>query len=135
MLSVKESAAILGVSEARVRKLIADDVLSATKIGRSWVLREEDVMNRIARKPRSGRPRAQASTDRPSCEEPGTRVAQEKAQELHQLYRACKQAFKLRPDAACIQSASSSEEAAFYMTVADFFLQQKQAQLVKRGVY
>ena len=34
MLSVKDSARILGVSESRVRKLIADDVLPATKIGR-----------------------------------------------------------------------------------------------------
>lgn len=135
MLSVKDSARILGVSESRVRKLIADDVLPATKIGRSWGLREEDVMDRVARKPKGGRPRNQENTAPLPPEKPGCRAGQAHAQELHRLYRACKQAFKLRPDASCIQSASCGEEAAFYMAVADFFLQQKQAQLVKCGVY
>ena len=48
MLSVVESAERLGVSPARVRALIKAGQLPACKSGRAWVLREEDVLERVA---------------------------------------------------------------------------------------
>ena len=51
MLSTVEAAKLLGVSSIRVRNLIYDGALPAQKVGRSWVLREEDVMARLARQP------------------------------------------------------------------------------------
>ena len=58
MLSVVESAERLGVSPARVRALIKAGQLPACKSGRAWVLREEDVLERVAVHPRAGRPSA-----------------------------------------------------------------------------
>lgn len=46
MLSVVESAEILQVTPTRVRALIAQGALPAQKVGRTWTLREEDVMQR-----------------------------------------------------------------------------------------
>ena len=60
MLSVEESARMLGISGARVRKLIADGLLPATKVGRSWTIEEAAVMDRLAAKPKGGRPSIQA---------------------------------------------------------------------------
>ena len=134
MLSVKESAQTLGISEARVRKLISDGALHAVKIGKSWAVSEEGVIDRLAAKPKSGRPRtAGEDTTRPAGA--GFFDDASRTQELRQLYRACKEAFERRPPVSCIQSADTEEEAAFYIATADFFLQQKQAELVKNGVF
>ncbi len=130
MLSVEESASLLGISGARVRKLIADGELHASKVGRSWVLDEESVMNRLAAKPKSGRPPKQDSS-----RETAIASTSKQAAELKELYLACKEAFRYRPGVECIQMAQSREEAAFYMAVADFFLKQKQSELVKSGVF
>ena len=57
MLSVEESARMLGISGARVRKLIADGLLPATKVGRSWAIEEAAAMDRLAAKPKAVRGR------------------------------------------------------------------------------
>ena len=54
MKSVSESAAVLGVSEARVRQLIAAAVLPATRVGNRWVI-EDDVLTCFRPMP-TGRP-------------------------------------------------------------------------------
>ena len=54
MLSVVESAEILQVTPTRVRALIAQGALPAQKVGRTWTLREEDVMQRAATRPSAG---------------------------------------------------------------------------------
>lgn len=142
MLSVSQSAALLGVSPARVRKLIADGALPAQKIGRNWAIAETDVAARLDKRPKAGRPKSSASDgsaplppskpgdpaaalDRASSAEPPERL----------LYRACKEAFLFRPDQQLIDQAESSEEASFYFAVADFFLQRKQQELIKAGVF
>ncbi|MEG2477072.1 MAG: hypothetical protein RSA81_02630, partial [Gordonibacter sp.] len=55
--------------------------------------------------------------------------------DLHNLYLACRDAFSQRPDARLLEKTSQPEEASFYVAVADFFLQQKQLELVRQGVY
>lgn len=127
MLSVVESASILNVSPARVRALIAEGSIPAHKVGRAWVLREEDVLQRAANRPRPGRPKAAPRTAPP--EEPTDQPR------LHELYIACKEAFRMRPDAAAIAQANDADEAAFCLAVADFFLQRHQSELVQQGVY
>lgn len=129
MLSVAETANILGVSAARVRALIAQDILPARKVGRAWVLREEDVMQRAAARPSAGRPRLRRAHD---AGEPAPAGANG---DLRNLYEACKEAFAVRPSATTLAGAAESEEASFYIAVADFFLQQKQRELVERGVF
>ena len=92
-------------------------------------------MDRLAAKPKGGRPPIQAVSV--MGESPVTDSAAEQLQieKLKQLYAECKDAFKFRPGTACIKAAESAEEAAFYMAVADFFLKQEQAKLVKAGTY
>lgn len=52
-----ETAKLLGVTEGRIRALIKAGILSATKVGRDWVLAEEEVL-RATKTPRPpGRPR------------------------------------------------------------------------------
>lgn len=130
MLSVSESAKQLNISSARVRALIKSGQLSATKCGREWVLREEDVLQRLTEKPKAGRPKAQTK-----CFQ-GKETSHAKSDDtLHELYEQCRASFGHIPTEEMMSQAKSSEEADFYMAVSDFFLQQKQAQLVKSGVY
>lgn len=164
MLSVTESARILGVSTARVRALIAKGVLPAEKAGRAWLLREEDVMQRLSQHAKAGRPRknrnpgeqeirtvrSRSSSRTHACEQAhGCEQAQASIDQardnnysqsinhaqFHELYCTCKEVFRLRPDAELLTQTDSAEEAAFYVAVADFFLQQRQRQIVKQGVY
>ena len=134
MLSVEESARMLGVSGARVRKLIADGLLPATKVGRSWTIEEAAVMDRLATKPKGGRPPIQAVSAKDGSPVTDSTAEQLQIEKLKQLYAECKDAFKFRPGAACVEAAESAEEAAFYMAVADFFLKQEQAKLVKADI-
>lgn len=131
MLSVAESAELLRISPTRVRALIAEGTLPARKVGRAWVLREEDVMDRAARHPRGGRPRKGAAPASRAV----SRAPHASDNDLRSLYRACKDAFSVRPDAAVISTAELPEEASFYLAVSDFFLQQRQRELVQRGAF
>lgn len=52
---VSEAASRLGVTEQRVRQLIADDDLAAQRVGRVLMVREDDVMRRVSLSPSHGR--------------------------------------------------------------------------------
>ncbi|MEG0302720.1 helix-turn-helix domain-containing protein [Gordonibacter sp.] len=140
MLSVSEGAQLLGASPARVRALIAEGTMPAQKVGRAWTLRDEDVLQRAMEKPRSGRPRTPDSKTinkspfTPS-NDPATSSSTDSENDLHNLYLACRDVFSQRPDARLLEKTSQPEEASFYVAVADFFLQQKQLELVRQGVY
>lgn len=131
MLSVTESAALLCVTPARVRALIVDGILPAHKVGRAWLLREEDVMQRLASHPRGGRPRA--ASDASNTSKLG--ISEYDQSSLHEAYAICKESLRSCPSAAEIVKLKDPEEAAFRMAVADFFLQQKQRELIARGVF
>ncbi|MDO4442318.1 MAG: helix-turn-helix domain-containing protein [Slackia sp.] len=117
MLSIAQSADILGISPARVRKLASEGALDGTKIGRAWALSEESVYDRLSKKPKAGRP--VRTTEKPPVDD---RLA---TPNLHSLYLECKQAFRFEPPIQAIEEASNREEAGFYMAVADYFLQCK----------
>ena len=130
MLSVAESAHILDVSPARVRALIAKGILPARKVGRAWVLTDEDVMQRVGCHPRSGRPRA--STKAPANGEAATNHPRPS---MHNLYLTCKKELASSPSVAELATIEDPEEVAFRIAVADFFLQRKQSELVRQGVF
>lgn len=132
MLSVEQAAQLLGVSSSRVRALIKSGRLSAVKNGRSWILREEDVLQRLSEHPHPGRPQSASRTLACANEQSAD---EDRIAEAHALYEGCRELFRLRPTSVMLQEAHSQEEASFYMAVADFFLQQKQAQLIAEGVY
>ena len=131
MLSVSECAQILGVSTARVRQLIANGSLEATKVGRSWVLPEVTVYDRLLKNPSSGRPSSSSADVRFEC----AASSAESRCDLPQLFEECKKAFSFCVPLDVLQSAKTQEEADFYMELSDFFLRQKQRELVKRGAF
>lgn len=132
MLSVQESAEQLGITATRVRALIAQGVLPAEKVGRAWLLREEDVLQRLSEHKSPGRPASIDHTQQAAFKDVEMGDAIE---EGRRIYLECKEYFRFRPDPEQVATARSREEAAFYMAVADFFLQQRQRELVKQGVY
>lgn len=136
MLSVSQAAEMLHVSATRVRALIKKGTLPATKVGNSWCLEEKDVLQRTMDRPKAGRPRS-GSNEAAGLDDSGISEAdlESSVREGHDLYIACKDYFQYRPGMDVIASAKSAEEASFYMAVADFFLQQKQKELVERGVF
>ena len=137
MLSVRESAQQLGVSQARVRALIKSGRLPAVKNGREWVLREEDVLQRIADSPRAGRPKADTtvSARKGAADTSHSAVSGEMSARAHELYSECRRIFGCLPATELLEAAQSREEASFYMAVFDFFLQQRQRELIRKGVF
>jgi excisionase family DNA binding protein len=54
LLSVKESAEILGVNRQRIQALITEERLPAQKIGNSYVIKESDL--ELVKERKTGRP-------------------------------------------------------------------------------
>lgn len=131
MLSVNDSAKLLGVSSARIRALIKSNKLPAIKYGREWLLKEEDVLQRLSAHPQAGRPRNEA----PMAQEPNSQQQDSMSERAHEAYRLCREIFKCCPSKNLMSNAKTMEEASFYMAVSTFFLQEKQAELVDAGVY
>lgn len=61
MLGVAEAAAELGVSERRVRQMLADGVLDGERIGRAWVIDAAQLQSVGRLRPKVGRPWSAAS--------------------------------------------------------------------------
>lgn len=55
-LSVNETAAILGVSDRRIRTMISDGLLSAERVGGRWILADTEVARSEALRRKPGRP-------------------------------------------------------------------------------
>lgn len=127
MLSTKEAADKLGITEVRVRALLEKNLLDGTKVGRTWVVSEESVEARIRQKPRAGRPPKQKELE--PQENPFD------IEKAHQLYLDCKETLSGIFDARFLDQAQTKEEEAFYVTVATFFLQENQKRLIKEGVF
>lgn len=134
MISVKEAASTLGISPTRVRKLISDGVLPAQKYGNSWMIEESVVLSRLSNHPKAGRPRKCFDGNVASPLGKLKHNAQ-RSDKAHKLYLECKELLATIPDSALIASAESAEEASFYIATSDFFLQQKQRELIKQGVF
>lgn len=116
MLSVTESAELLHISPARVRALVAKGTLPAQKIGRVWTLKEEDVMQRVVQKPRSGRPRASESENDGYSKS----LAQSLAH-THEAYNLCKQYLSGTPSDEELAHIKDANEARFRIAVAKYF--------------
>lgn len=78
-------------------------------------------------RPSAGRPR-KADVPSPADDSKPHAAASE-------LYRACKDHLAACPSAAEIAAIDDPEQAAFRIAVADFFLQRKQSELVRQGVF
>ncbi|MCL2826596.1 MAG: helix-turn-helix domain-containing protein [Eggerthellaceae bacterium] len=126
MLTVKEAAALLNVTEARVRNMIYDGVLPAEKFGNNWSIPDAAVAWRCASRPRRGRPKKDAETKKFSLEN---------AEHLHSLYQECRRSLSNGYSIDMLLQLAEPEERDFCLAVTDFFLQKKQRQLVEEGVF
>ena len=102
MLSVSQSAEILGISSARVRKLVSEGSLDGVKIGGSWALQEASVYDRLSKKPGAGRPTRTIDGAPADKQVP--------AHDLHSLYLECKQAFQFEPLLQAIEEAKTKKK-------------------------
>lgn len=127
MLSVEEAARKLGVSGARVRALLKAGQLEGQKIGNTWAVAETSVAARVQSGSHPGRPAA----ERPKSHE----RAMPDVDEAHRIYDDAKRVLSGCYNAAFLNQARTPEEQAFWLRVADFFLQEKQRELVKEGVF
>ena len=162
MYSVSDAARVLGVSTARVRMLITLGELPAVKVGKNWAINEAAVMERASVKPKPGRPQAPSviPVQNPSRQyrrkalqpvenlpaasiavNPVTKGRQTQQQadpnlsrqdNMHRLFLECREEFSKRPTASNLRNADSQAEASFYMAMFDFFLQQRQQDIVGR---
>ena len=127
MIGVHEAAEQLGVSEARIRALLKAGQLEGKKLGNTWAVSERSVAERLRAGVHPGRPVAAPSPDY-------ARVLPD-IDEAHRIYDDASRVLSGGYDAAFLGRARTPEEQAFWIHVADFFLQQKQRALVKAGVF
>lgn len=127
MLSVQEAAAKLGVSGSRVRMLLKTGQLKGEKIGNAWAVSEQSVAERIATGAIAGRP--------PVAPVPHFERRIPDVDAAHRIYDDAARVLAGCYNAAFLDQARSEEEQAFWLHVADFFLQQEQRRLVRKGVF
>jgi len=75
LINTSQAAEVLGVSERRVRALIADERLPAQRVGRDYVINEEDLALVADRKP--GRPSKVSSSDTNEAGQTAATLAEE----------------------------------------------------------
>ena len=126
MIDVGEAAQRLGVSETRVRAMLKKGILEGRKIGRSWAISEQSIAKRLHENVHPGRPSKHQEPF--SLEAPDVDAA-------HRIYDEAARVLVGCYDSEFLRLARTSEERAFWVAVADFFLQQKQRELVEQGVY
>ncbi|RDB60798.1 hypothetical protein C1878_13200 [Gordonibacter sp. 28C] len=127
MLSTKDAAQRLGVSEPRVRALLNSQLLDGTKIGRTWAVSEQSVEKRLRSNPTSGRPKKGSTALSEPCSHD--------IEHARHLYRECRETLSGMFNSAFLDQAESKEEEDFYVTVSTFFLQKKQLELIEQGVF
>ncbi len=128
-MTVSQAAEMLGVSAARVRRMLRDGVLDGHKAGGTWVVDRSSVVLRLKSGVRVGRPTLDMKED------PEESTQCQRGARAHELYEACREVLAGAYDATVLAAAESDDERRFYLMVSDFFLQQRQRELVAQGVW
>ncbi|MDO4437377.1 MAG: helix-turn-helix domain-containing protein [Coriobacteriaceae bacterium] len=128
-MTVSQAAEMLGISAARVRRMLQDGVLDGQKEGGVWMIDRSSVVLRLQNGARVGRPPLNANDD------PEEQAQLRRGVRAHELYEACREVLAGAYDASVLAAAETEEERRFYLMVSDFFLQQKQRELVAQGVW
>jgi excisionase family DNA binding protein len=126
MLTVKEAANKLQVTPERVRNMIYAGTIPAEKFGRIWTIPSFAVEERLAAKPRRGRPKKA---------EGKKHVNYQFISLNHTLFEECKNYIEERSSIERIMETETEEEREFFIMLWNFFLQQKQKVLIDQGVY
>lgn len=127
MLSTQQAAEKLGISQVRVRELLKSGKLKGRRVGRSWVVDESSVDARLIQPQKAGRPTVDLQ-DAESGYDPAF-LAQ-----IHDLYRQSEKLLAGRYDVDLYKALGDGKEVRFCAKVSDFFLQEKQRELIKQGV-
>ena len=129
MLSTKEAAERLDISEVRVRALLEKHLLEGTKVGRTWVVSEQSVEARLRRNPRPGRPPKQSQNNSTA------NVSSFDIEKARKLYQECRETLSGTFNADFLNQAQTKEEEAFYVAVSTSFLQEQQKRLIEQGEF
>ena len=57
-LTSEEAASVLGITRFRVAKLMRNKQLDGVKVGKTWLIEESSVNNRLNNPPKNGRPKS-----------------------------------------------------------------------------
>ena len=126
MLSVHDAATKLGISDARVRALLKSSLLEGKKLGKTWAVSEQSVAKRMRDGAKPGRPKqASSEYERPL---PDVNTA-------HRIYDEASTVLAGCYDVTFLEQARTPEEKAFWIHIADFFLQERQRKLIKEGIF
>ena len=126
MITCHQAAEMLSVSDARVRAMLATGQLEGKKMGRAWAVSGASVRRRLKKGVRPGRPAAQTHTFTRSIPD---------AEDAHRLYDDAQVLLAGCYNADFLDQARDEDEQAFWILVADFFLQREQRKLIAEGVY
>ena len=126
MLSTQNAAQLLGVSEQRIRKMLATGQLEGSKLGRSWMVSEQSIQERKQAGIRPGRPKKQ---------EPVYTRPLPDVEQAHRIFDEVQHVLNGCYDATFLNLARSPQEQEFWIRTADLLLQQKQRELIAAGVY
>ncbi|MDO4399397.1 MAG: hypothetical protein Q4D27_00435 [Coriobacteriia bacterium] len=117
---------MLGVSDARVRAMLANGQLEGEKMGRAWAVSGASVRTRLKEGARPGRPAAQTHSFTRSVPD---------VEDAHRLYDEAQALLAGCYNAELLDQARDEDEQAFWILVADFFLQRAQKELIAEGAY
>ena len=126
MLTVKQAAEELRVTPERVRNMIYAGTLPAQKFGNNWSISRYDVKQRLASKPKRGRPKKTVQNEVVSYHIVSLNSA---------LYEECRTFMEEYGELQHVLQTNTKEEQEFFIMLWNFFLQQKQEALIKQGVY
>lgn len=132
-LSTKDAVERLGISAVRVRELLEDGKLTGNKIGRAWIVDADSVERRRRDPPRAGRPRTTGEAEAPDTRFAGS--SDPDLNELRDIYLRCEKYLSGGYDASVYRAVPDERERRFLAHVTDFFLQEKQHELIARGVF
>ena len=126
MFTTKEAAAYLGISEQRVRKMLASGQLVGGKLGRAWMVSENSVQQRKREGVHAGRPKKQQAPYSPVLPD---------AEAAHRIFEEAQHVLGGCYSAAFLDLARSPQEQEFWIRTADLLLQQRQRELIAQGAY
>lgn len=125
-ISVRQAAELLGVSDTRVRAMLASGQLEGEKLGRAWAVSASSVRRRL---------REGVHPGRPSTRSGGFTRGVPDVEDAHRIYDDARSVLAGCYTAELLDHARDADEQAFWITVADFFLQCRQRQLIEQGVF
>jgi excisionase family DNA binding protein len=126
MLTVGQAANKLQVTPERVRNMIYAGTIPAEKLSRVWLIPNYAIEQRIAARPKPGRPKKASQTDQISYHFLSSNRA---------LLEECRSFVDEHSAIELALLAETEQEREFYILLWNFFLRLRQTTLIEQGIY